>query len=187
MTVTRVFQSALGIQTGDIVRTEFGPDRMYSSGPYEVWSITGPQYVTGWIDPSTMHGIVVRDYPVIHLSCIRPGSYQHDMYSLHWYRHEGDRYLDDGGGELFIVERATLPVQGNLFNGQATTPEPYAFEPDVTYQGEMPAWKCGYCGRDFNAPRRKSGGVVTYPPACIHCGRYCCEQIHFQSRLELTS
>lgn len=32
----QVFACAQGICTGDIVRTEFGPGRIYSSGPYRV-------------------------------------------------------------------------------------------------------------------------------------------------------
>lgn len=189
MISTRVFQSVLGVQTGDVVRTEFGPDRIYSSGPYEVWSIGGPVYVTDgpFYVTNSWDAIVIRDYPVISLTCINPGHPQPDMYSLTWYRLEGSRYLDDRDGELFIVERAAQVFQADLFSANAPEPEPYPFDPNVEYRGVLPAWKCVRgCGRDFNADYRRSapGHHLTYSPACNHCGQYSCKKLHYLSRPE---
>jgi hypothetical protein len=55
----RIYQSALGIQTGDIVTTN------RHGGPYEVWSISGP-YITS-LFPGTL---VIYPVPVISLGLV---------------------------------------------------------------------------------------------------------------------
>lgn len=156
----RLFQSALGIETGDLVTTSNG------TGPYDVWSISYSPFVQKYPD-----GLVVRDQPAICLTCIsglKDGPPGARFYLNHIRLHEG-RYLMDNGDEVFIRQRAKerpgLEFQIDMFSSNVQPGSPYSFQPGVNYDaGDGHVWQCAACGRDFNAERRD-----IQRPRCPHC------------------
>lgn len=187
--IERTYQAALGIETGDIVWMRgWG----VTNRTYEVWSIWGPSYVTGWINPATMDGIVVRDYPVISLLVVDVGTIpkgEHDFrYINNISRDEHGWRTDWLRTRVYVEKPAERPFsQVDLFAPATVEAEPYAFDPGVDYEGDVPAWKCSWCDRDFNAPYRDTGGTVKLPPPCVYCHRYGTNRIHFLRRADLPS
>lgn len=169
----RIYQEALGIATGDIIRTS------YDTGPYEVWAIHGPSYVTSWLDVETMlDGIAVRDYQVIGLSLIGLGDKvreDYQFYSISDVRREGDRWFTDHlNSEVFVEKRTSAVLQADLFASVPPEPAPYRFTPGVTYLTDpdhdiRPAWRCDRCRRDFNAPYRTNPAHIRMPALCRRC------------------
>lgn len=155
--MSRLTQTALGISTGDIVRTS------YRTGPYEVWSIWGPKL---WYDGSC---VVIMRYPVMSLTLVKPGMTSpkdHDFYFINNITRIGDRWFM-ARDELFVEHRAPVG-QLDLFGPVESTPEPYPFQAGVDYAvkpGEL--WQCQGCRRDFHGPKvdRFVGS------RCPDCGR----------------
>lgn len=167
------FKRALGIATGDIVRTS------YNTGPYEVWRIYGPEQ---WCD-SVIH-ISIWPQPIISLGLILPGTGSESnphTYGINEIRREGDRWFT-ANAEVF-VETAQTAIQGSLFDPiEERTADPYQFQPDVDYQDPR-TWRCRGCNRDFNDKHlaEPPTPVTTYSslvygqykrvrPDCPYCG-----------------
>ena len=164
-----IFQSAFGIQTGDIVRTSYG------SGPFRVFSIYGPRY---W--DRGVGDIVIRTWPVISLGLSRPDHPKKDgEYIINYIRQEGDRWFTDSNDEVF-VEKAPGQFQISMF-GTCPVAEPYLFDPAVDYTVKD-VWKCDRCG-DFNAPRPE--GHPYWHPDCPKCGRYADYRLHLMPPREV--
>lgn len=153
MTTQRVYRSALGITVGDIVQVRYnhaGGNPNSVSRPYEVWSIRGPLYYE-----QCGHSLVIRSWPVIYLTCVRPGvqhptpgmSGSNGFSYVGGIRQEGERWFDDQNAEIIILQRGTVTLSLGLF---AEPPEaPYRFQPGVDYTRDC--WHCRTCGIDFNA------------------------------------
>ena len=160
----RIYQTALGIQTGDIVSTSYG------TGPYEVWSIRGPQYVE-------RRGVgvwIIRTWPVVSLGLVKPGEQPAwhtscPFFIINTVRQEGDRWFTDAGDEVFVTpSRVRFPLPVDMFRSFPPLPEPYLFQPGVDYQaGDGLVWRCERCGTDFNAPGESKWG----PAWCPRCNR----------------
>lgn len=91
-------QTALGISTGDIVRTSYG------TGPYEVRTIIGPEF--------SAEGV-----PLIHLILTVPGSSDRGRYYINDVRRSGDGWLCGRADELYVTPKggpAQLPLFGAL-------------------------------------------------------------------------
>lgn len=156
----RIYKTALGIQTGDIVRTS------YKTGPYEVWWITDP-YFSGVEAVGT---IIIRTWPVISLTLVEhgkgPGPGGSGYSWINDIRQEGDRWFTDSNDEIFVEKRSvSLPV--DMFRSYPQIPDPYTFNPDVDYQLAGEIFNCEQCG-DFNAKRYG----LSHHAYCPKCGRW---------------
>lgn len=126
-----VYNSALGISVGDLVRTSYG------TGPYEVRRVNGPYFYNESL-PSVL---VVRTWPVIFIGFS-------DNAGIGSIRNEGTRWFTDSNDEVFVTTRnpkqkpAQLPMFWQAGHG------PYPFKPGVDYTHNV--WRCKHCG-DFNA------------------------------------
>ncbi len=155
-----IYQSALGISTGDIITTS------YRTGPFVVVSIYGPTYFSRFGGD-----LVIRDYLVIGLGLAKPGE---PLVARSWVndiRQERDRWLTDTNDEVFVDGSGQSHAQQmDMFASQPPVPEPYAFDPDVDYRAAH-TWRCERCDRDYNGPPRAHGGHLTFNPMCDRCGR----------------
>lgn len=132
----RIYQCALGIETGDILRTS------YNTGPYKVLSIRGP-YNTEQVGSELY---ILRD------TCISV-RLQHTVskgidYWINGICKRDERWLS-GKDEIFVEKppkRANLPI--DMFLSYPQEPEPYCCQPDVDYSNTV--WKCEKCRRDYN-------------------------------------
>lgn len=135
MPTTPVYESALGISVGDLVRTSYG------TGPNEVERIHGPYY----FNVGVFDNLIVRTWPVISIG------FSGDS-GINNIRQEGDRWFTDGNDEIFVTKnKAHKPAQLAMFGPSAgqNRQSPYLFKPGVDYTHNV--WKCRHCG-DFNAP-----------------------------------
>jgi len=155
------YKEALGIATGDVVRTSYG------TGPYYVWNIHGPRY--------TERGVgyfAVWPFPIVSLVLVRsidgfpmsfPDSYSFSYINAVYLRVDGRWF--SGQDEVFVTTpRMGQAQQMNLFAIAQELPPPYEFQPGVDYfGGDGTVWKCPTCEADFNAPK-----IEEHNP--IHCG-----------------
>lgn len=169
MTKTNVFQTALGISTGDIVTTSYG------TGPFIVTSIHGPRYVQHWIG-----FVFVTDYPLISLGLVRSDDPGRGNYGINDIRQVSDRWFTESDDEVFVEKGS---VDSGLQMGLFTNPDPapYAFNPDVDYSEN--AWRCKHCEYDFNALPHSRNGRVACGPFCERCGLQAAK-IYFRSRTD---
>lgn len=152
------FQSALGISSGDIVRTSYG------TGPYEVWSIWGPRMFVN----SATH-IVIWDVPVISLTLThvhggvpRDNS---DFFYLNEISRHGNRWLMANCDELFVESAGTRVIQSSLFGSSEDEPVQWPFHSGVDYSSKN-LFHCETCGIDFNKVPEWQ-----YDHRCLTCGR----------------
>ena len=188
-TATKKRRRALGIETGDIVRTSYG------TGLYVVQSFFGPVYVTREIG-----AVVVRDHPEISLALSPLGKEQVGAY-INDVRRVGDRWFTAQNDEVIVERPERAPVVATSLLDlidppdaveEIPMPAPYQFDEAVDYEaGANRVWHCPTCGKDFNGEletRRnhsswcesKGGdyeelcdcdGRVTMLPYCLHdCG-----------------
>jgi len=90
-------RTALGITTGDIVRTSYG------TGPYVVQAIIGPEFS----DESVSH---------IHLILTLPDSSDRGRYYINDVRRSGDGWACGHADELYVTPMGG-PAQLSLFAG----------------------------------------------------------------------
>lgn len=161
-TPRRTYQTALGIQTGDIVTTS------YNTGPYEVWSIHGPHL---WEKHSHY---IIYPWPIVHLTLVyakgyhlfgKPGlSYVNEIHQ------EGNRWLTTVGDEVIVTPppNGYPNLQIDMLRSYPPPPKPYPFQDGVDYEaGHRRVWHCHRCGLDFNwQPTSRHG-----PPNCPQCNR----------------
>lgn len=93
--MTRPNQTALGITTGDIVRTS------YRTGPYEVNAIVGPE-------------LSAEGIPLIHLILTVPDSSDRGRYYINDVRRSGDGWQCGRADELYLTPKGG-PTQLALF------------------------------------------------------------------------
>ena len=159
MKTARIFQEALGICTGDVVTTSYG------TGPYEVWSISGPRL---WREGLWR---TIYPAPVISLALLSTGHTgsvrSSQVYGINDVLQEGDRWLTLSGDEVFVRPPARRPLlQVDMFRSYPADPVPYPFQAGVDYTLEERVWHCPTCGRDCNAD--PPGPFA--PPPCPYCG-----------------
>lgn len=143
MTTRPAFKRALGIATGDIVRTSYG------TGPYEVWDIWGPHRFIA--NPTE---ITIWAHPVIFLSMVALTETGEPIvprgndgfYGINEIRQEGDRWFNFSG-EVFVTPGSSS-VQASLFDQGPDAPK-YPLQEGVNYQHDR-VWHCPQCGRDFD-------------------------------------
>lgn len=147
---TRI-KSALGIQTGDILKTSHG------SGPFLVKSIHGP--FTHFKEVSS---IVILDHPEISLTLATPNSGRAGASGwISNVRRVGDRWFSAMNDEILITRPEREPVQPVTLFDLIDPPDaveelpmqpPYELNPAVDYQaGSRRVWHCESCKTDFNA------------------------------------
>lgn len=177
----RIYQEALGIHTGDIVRTSYG------SGPYEVWSMTPPSYVHG-----LEHGpeVVIHLWPTISLVLVKPHgkSNHHQVVAPCYYINNvrqvlqpygSSRWFTDQNDEV-LVEPSDAPpaLPIDMFASYPPIPEPPVFQAGVEYSvsagvdGEICLWHCRTCALDFNGPPVAPRAHVAHCPQCGHWGSW---------------
>lgn len=177
----RIYQEALGIHTGDTVRTSYG------SGPYEVWSIWGPRYVfDGGLD------VIIHLWPVISLTCIRSGDEKprFDATGSHFYflneirqvvmPDGSSRWFSDQNEEVFVEpSRRPVALPVDMFASYPPIPEPPVWQVGVDYSpredGNLRLWRCTRCGTDFNGPPASSWARVA---TCVRCGHWLAHPIY---------
>jgi hypothetical protein len=155
--MANVYTTALGIATGDIVRTSYG------TGPYEVYQVHGPTCWSEWTGALT-----IWPYPVVSLTCIEPGEkfpyWTERQFYLNNLHREGDRYFDNGHSEILVERRPGPILQMALFD-QNPEVAPYQYQDGVDYgAGDLYVFHCRECGKDFNGQRE------TKWVNPIHCG-----------------
>lgn len=155
----RVYKEALGIRVGDIVTTS------YDTGPYEVWYIFGPSYVSKGVGD-----IVVRLWPVMSLTLVEPGE-QPRWLSCSPFSYINEVRQEDGhwftrSDEVFMQRPERYPdLPVDMFRSHPAPPQPYQFQSDVDYYaGDRRVWQCRKCEADFNIDPGSR-----YGPA-FHCG-----------------
>ena len=144
-------QSALGIQTGDIVTTS------YNTGPYFIYCIRGP--ITSF---NGMGYLVILDHPEISLTLSTPNAKRKGTGGfINNIRQVDARWYTAQNNEIFITKphHATLgpttlfdvldpPDQVDIL----PTPPLYQLNPSVDYDaGPRRTWHCEDCNVDFNA------------------------------------
>lgn len=129
-----VYDSALGISVGDLVRTSYG------TGPSEVERINGPVFY----DEALPSVLIVRTWPVVYVGFSGSAG-------IGSIRQDGTRWFTDDNAEIFVAKSnaSRKPSQFQMFasSGQ-TRHEPYPFKQGVDYEHNV--WRCRHCG-DFNA------------------------------------
>lgn len=166
-TKERIYSSAMGIGTGDIVSTSYG------TGPYEVWNVTKPRNIIESM------GRVILPWPVISLVCTLPDETalnEHTGYYINEVHREAERYFS-GGDEVFVEKRSAGYVAMSLFSPMEDELPTYLFQSGVDYacfDGEL--WHCRRCTLDYNALTVPvvAGMIPGDPrgrrPECPRCG-----------------
>lgn len=171
-------KEALGIKVGDIVSTSYG------TGPYRVISIHGPVW---WED--NIFYLVVWPYPVISLVVVGPDESEkanHHCF-LNEIHQEGERWFNDSGDEIFLLEKDKFPKapepkpeQMDMFsllkpaveNAPKAMPlnEPYKFQEGVDYSDPKHVFHCPICRVDYNGDYWNNGHTCPRCPSGKHLG-----------------
>lgn len=144
-------QSALGIQTGDMLNTS------YNSGPYLVHSIHGP-----FTYFENSGSLVIIDHAEISLSLTIPGAIRKGPSDyINNIRQVDHRWFTAQNAEIFITRHEKPATQAaslfDIFDPPGTVevlpiPPLYQLNPKVNYKaGPRRAWHCESCHADFNA------------------------------------
>lgn len=163
MTIERLYQTAIGLEVGDIIRTDYG------TGPYEIIGLTPPRHVIDCMFYRAIHRL-----PVVSIALgVPPG---HSKYPtcgesvghINEVRlHEG-RYRANSYDEIFVEKPARpLLLQLDMFASYLQPDAPYVEQSGIDYDaGDGLIFCCDRCQRDFNTARRHR------PPTCCPiCGR----------------
>jgi hypothetical protein len=153
MSDERIFKTALGIQTGDLVKTSYG------TGPFEVWDISEPYNRIDRLDNT----LAVFAYPMVSLVLVYPGDIGHAGY-INNVRQVADGWATPDGDRIFVERPAAASaLQLGLFQSHLPVPAPYQTRVGVDYEaGQRKVWHCNFCGLDFNA----APTARHYPPDC---------------------
>jgi len=145
------YQTALGISTGDQVRTSYGTGGV-------VTHISAPHFVDEEVGRKIIHTC-----PVV--SVMLDGDKV-----INGIRQEGERWFTDANDEVFFTRRqGEVEQQIDMFASAMEMPKPYSFQTGVDYTHNV--WTCGSCG-DFNAE-----GESDMRWRCPRCGEYGVKQI----------
>jgi hypothetical protein len=145
---------ALGLQTGDVIRTS------YRSRTFQIHGMNAPRYVLGG---DGFGYAIILDHPEISLIVGEAGSWpggRHDSL-INDVRQVGVRWYTASNDEVILIDRPrqepTAPT--SLFDlieppdriEGLKAREPYSFQPGVDYKaGCLRVWQCEACGEDFN-------------------------------------
>lgn len=147
-------KAALGIQTGDLIRTSYGQK------VFVVHSFTAPHYVLTGLDY-----FIILDHPEISLTLTEQGvKTRSDQFSqINDIRQVGDRWFTAQNDQIYVERPHREPAPArSLFDlidphdapEVLPVPPPYTLNPAVDYlAGPRRAWHCEACGTDFNTPQ----------------------------------
>lgn len=157
MSDERIFKTALGIQTGDLVKTSYG------TGPFEVWDISEPYNRIDRLDNT----LAVFAYPMISLVLVYPGDIGHAGH-INNVRQIPDGWATPDGDRIFVERPATSPsLPLDLFRSHPPMPTPYQTRVGVDYEaGHRKVWHCDTCGLDFNAAAAERYAPADCPAGC---------------------
>lgn len=157
----RIFKTALGIQTGDLVKTSYG------TGPFEVWDISEP-YNRG----ERLEGVLsVFAYPMVGLTLITPGHKARsdcDFSYINNVRQLPEGWVTPSGERIFIERPASPPALPlDIFRSYLPMPAPYQARAGVDYEaGHRRVWHCEVCGLDFNVEQVDRYNPPNCPTGC---------------------
>ena len=141
------YQTALGISTGDQIRTSCGTGGI-------VTGITNPHYVDDEFSRK-----IISTWPVINVT-------YDGVNPINNIRQDGDRWFTDDNDEIHVAHGTNeTQQQMDMFSSVLEAPEPYRFQEGVDYSHN--AWSCDQCG-DFNAEPEN----YNLRWHCVKCGRY---------------